>query len=597
MWTREQRDVRTLGDWTFELRGDEIADLRWQGRTVLRSVRAVVRDRDWNTAPLVVDRIRETEATLTLHVRSEALGSSFAGVVRVEARPAGIVVICDLETAETFDTNRTGLVVLHPPHLSGVVLRVAHPDGRVEETGFPREISPHQPVQDIAALTWLDDGLEVAVEFTGDVFEMEDQRNWTDASFKTYSRPLALPFPYRLEAGERVVQQIAVAVRAFATSTTDAGAAAGADAADTIDLVAGGVFPEVTVGASTAPSLAGAMAAPAGPTIGASRLVELDLAWAGWPAALQRAADAGLPLDVRLVIADADPAGSLRAAARALRGVDVVRVTAFWPTGPARHVADAEAIALLHAALVDAEIGGQDADHPASAPRPAVVGGVRSHFTELNREHHRLPEGLAGVVFSVTPLFHSLDTAQLVESVAMQRIVAQQAVGLAGAAPVHIGPISLRPHFNDVATTRPPLPEVADLSQGYGPEVTDAADERQAAPELAAWTIASAAALAVPGVATLSYFEEWGPRGIRTAAGDDLPVAAALRALDALAGTTLVTGATPDGLVWAVGGAHDDGRATVLVANLDTAERTVRLGGAAPGATVTVGAGAWASHR
>ena len=30
---------------------------------------------------------------------------------------------------------------------------------------------------------------------TGDVFEMEDQRNWTDASFKTYCTPLRQPFP------------------------------------------------------------------------------------------------------------------------------------------------------------------------------------------------------------------------------------------------------------------------------------------------------------------------------------------------------------------------------------------------------------------
>ena len=37
----------------------------------------------------------------------------------------------------------------------------------------------------------------------GDTWEMEDHRNWTDASFKTYVRPLALPWPYTLKAGER----------------------------------------------------------------------------------------------------------------------------------------------------------------------------------------------------------------------------------------------------------------------------------------------------------------------------------------------------------------------------------------------------------
>jgi hypothetical protein len=29
----------------------------------------------------------------------------------------------------------------------------------------------------------------------GDAWEMEDHRNWLDASFKTYVRPLALPYP------------------------------------------------------------------------------------------------------------------------------------------------------------------------------------------------------------------------------------------------------------------------------------------------------------------------------------------------------------------------------------------------------------------
>ncbi len=37
---------------------------------------------------------------------------------------------------------------------------------------------------------------------------MEDQRNWTDASYKTYSTPLALPFPVEIRAGETVEQTV-----------------------------------------------------------------------------------------------------------------------------------------------------------------------------------------------------------------------------------------------------------------------------------------------------------------------------------------------------------------------------------------------------
>ena len=42
----------------------------------------------------------------------------------------------------------------------------------------------------------------------GDTFEMEDHRNWTDASFKTYVRPLALPWPYTPPAGQAVSQSV-----------------------------------------------------------------------------------------------------------------------------------------------------------------------------------------------------------------------------------------------------------------------------------------------------------------------------------------------------------------------------------------------------
>ena len=46
----------------------------------------------------------------------------------------------------------------------------------------------------------------------GDTFEMEDQRNWSDASYKTYVRPLALPWPYQMPAKRAVRQQISLTI-------------------------------------------------------------------------------------------------------------------------------------------------------------------------------------------------------------------------------------------------------------------------------------------------------------------------------------------------------------------------------------------------
>lgn len=546
------------GAWSLELRDDEFADIAYEGSVVLRSVRAVVRDRNWDTAGLVVDRVDASGIALTLHVHSEGLDSDLCGIVRAEVRgPGRLRVLTDLESASEFATNRTGLVVLHPPVLAGAEMHVRHADGTVAHSRFPSDISPHQPAFDIAGLSWAHDGLDVELRFAGDVFEMEDQRNWTDASYKTYSRPLALPFPYTLAAGERVIQSIDIAVAGTPSAAT-------ADPVARIRLEEGPALPSIGVAASTAPDPApAASAAGRDGSWPASVLVELDLATRNWRAALARAAASGAPLDVRFVLEELDPS-SIDEAVHALHGLSVARVTAFWPTGPAQHMSDLEAISLLRHALTEAGV---------DAP---VVGGARSHFTELNREHQRLPRGLDGVVFSTTPLFHSLSGAQLIEAIPMQRLVATQGVSIAAGLPVHIGPISLRPHFNNVATTPPPMPEHDDLRDGYGSALTDAADPRQREPELAAWTIASAAALAVPGVETLAYFEESGPRGVLAADGSPLPVLDAVTALGALSGAPGLRGDSPDGLVWALGARTGDGD-TVLVANLDRDTRSVEV--------------------
>ncbi|WP_221583488.1 hypothetical protein [Microbacterium sp. G2-8] len=561
-WIQEAVRTIALGEWAFELLDDDVADIRFRGRTVLRSVRAVARDRDWATAEWAVDGVEVGEADARIALSSSSFGADLHTALTITARGPELTVSLEATTARAFLTNRTGLVVLQPPSLAGDPLEIRHSDGSAERTAFPADIAPHQPAFDIAGLAWSD----VRLEFDGDTFEMEDQRNWTDASFKTYSRPLALPFPYELAAGSVVRQSVTVSVDpaggaraetlAIARDADDSGGSSpfstNVQTLDALTFVDSGVMPAVSVGASTAPG-----APPVLDPIGSELLVELDLGWGGWPAALARAAASGLPLDVRLVLPEDDAPARAADAVRALAPHAIARITAFQPAGhEAQHVSDAGAVRILRNALENAGL-----DVP-------VLGGARSHFTEVNREQHRIPSDVDGFAFSTTPLFHTRETRQLEEAVAMQRLVAAQAGRIANGRPVHVGPVSLRTHVNNVATTAPPRPDVDDLSEGYGPALLDADDPRQAEPELAAWTIASAAALAVPGVASISFFEEWGPRGVRTAEGDDLPVAAAIHALAGLAGCPIATAHTPDGKVWAI--RSDD---AMLVANLDATER------------------------
>ncbi|MFI5074784.1 MAG: hypothetical protein ACHP7G_07200, partial [Actinomycetales bacterium] len=67
-WGNSEPDshVWTSGPWRVEVRGDELADIRYAGRPVLRSVRGVARDQDWETVPVAVREVVETDDGLDL---------------------------------------------------------------------------------------------------------------------------------------------------------------------------------------------------------------------------------------------------------------------------------------------------------------------------------------------------------------------------------------------------------------------------------------------------------------------------------------------------------------------------------------------------
>src|SRR5699024_8004038 len=272
-----------FGRWSLEVRGDELADVRCDGRVVLRAIRAVARDEDWATAWPRGATTRTEPDTLELHLRIADVGLDLAGTVHVAADGDRLVVDLDLEALTDSPTNRIGLVVLHPPQLAGTPLQVTHSEGAVEELSFPVQVSPHQPAKDIAGLAWEADRVSLRLDLAGDVFEMEDQRNWTDASFKTYSRPLDLPFPYTVSAGEHVRQQLVLT----AVPSTDEAGAAPSGAGSTLTPSADG-SPTARAGA---PEELIWQSGGTGPAIGTGHL-DLELADPDWSQRLDAALSA-----------------------------------------------------------------------------------------------------------------------------------------------------------------------------------------------------------------------------------------------------------------------------------------------------------------
>ncbi|WIB78733.1 hypothetical protein DEJ28_06455 [Curtobacterium sp. MCPF17_002] len=514
-------EVVTVGPWRLTLRGAEVADVQHRGVTVLRAIRFVTRDHNWRTADDTVRRRTvEVHDDSSAHVRIEAT-STYDAVpvldVVLDVSVAGGTVVVDAvgTTTRAFRRNRIGLVVLHPPTLAGTPFTVRHPFSGPTDHVFPTWIAPHQPATDVVGYTWTTGGVDVDVSLLGDGFEMEDQRNWTDASYKTYSTPLSEPFPVALEAGTTIHQSVALDCGP-AGAFPPGGAASPAPA---LALLDGPAPTTVVTPPPTLQLLAGSAPTAARPDDAALLrdvpiLVEPVLGDPNVAAVLASARrDAGgAPLDVRFVT---DDPALLRAAIDAvLADGPVARVGAYDPVS---HVTTPALQDALRAAA--GAHGGL-----------AAVAGTRAHFTELNRSIDVFGGWDGPLTFALTPQMHDRSRAQVTESVRMQRWVVSSASRLAAGRQLHIGPVTLRPRFNAVATA--PGRVVTDPStvDGYGPQdVPDATDPGQHSRAADDWFAASVAALTVSGVASITLAEAWGPRGVVTSDGTRSPAARVFR--------------------------------------------------------------------
>ena len=214
----EMRVLRA-GALCVELSNGNLRKVRFGDIEIVRGIAFLVRDKDWGTAETQVTRLSLSEHAeafrVDLAARCEVAGARFDYCATIEGSSAGILAFRAIGSADRdLETNRTGFVVLHP--LDGVVgrpMHVTHTDGRSETVVMPELVSADLLVQDIAALRHEPvDGLSIVIKMTGDAYEMEDQRNWTDASLKTFVRPLSKPHPYILNAGERIEQSVELKV-------------------------------------------------------------------------------------------------------------------------------------------------------------------------------------------------------------------------------------------------------------------------------------------------------------------------------------------------------------------------------------------------
>src|SRR5262245_51010972 len=192
--------------------------IRLGEREVIRRIYAAVRDRNWSTILGRLDHLRidvhEDSFRIVYDSDHKEQDLHFVWRGEITGEPDGTIRFAfDGEARTTFLKNRIGFCVLHPiRECAGALCRVQHADGPAQTAAFPKLVTSEQPVGDLHDLCAIAHevvpGVWAEVRFEGDLFELEDQRNWIDASFKTFCTPLRLPFPIEIKAGTKLRQSV-----------------------------------------------------------------------------------------------------------------------------------------------------------------------------------------------------------------------------------------------------------------------------------------------------------------------------------------------------------------------------------------------------
>ena len=575
------------GGLTADLVAGGLRTIRYQGREVLRAVAYVVRDKDWGTFhPAISDFACHQDGdqfTVTFRARclNSELGQELAYETRITGNANGLITFeVTAEPRTPFLTARCGFAVLHP--LEGIVGQPAiieHADGSREQATFPDLIAPSQPFKEIRAIEHqVAPGVTARCLMTGDVFEMEDQRNWSDASYKTYVRPLALPWPYVLDAGVRNQQAVELLI-----TDSSGGAPTTLDAKpDAVELQMGepdGTFPQIGVAIHPG-EIATVLAHPEvlkrlqpqlllfhfDPTAGHGRE---HLAGFGEIAQIAEASQCALELvvsaqrnvkeELREIAAMASEAKLKLSAVLVSPAVDRQSTLpgSPWPSCPP--------LAEIYQAAREA------------FPGVAIGGGMLTYFTELNRK--RPPVELIDFVSHCTcPIVHAADDLSVMQTLEAMPSITRSARAIMGKdKPYWIGPSTIGMRQNPYGSRVMNNPENRRIT------MTDH-DPRQTSLFAAAWMIGYAAATAEGHLQVLTVGALTGPLGLASAheVGEITyyPAFYAAQGLSAMGGHLRYRcrSSRPDAIA-AVAGTNREKNRVAWIANLTGQNQVVMLAG------------------
>lgn len=470
------------------------------GAEALRRIYAAVRDGSWNTiAPLRSGmEIVSNGDSFSVRYQSEHVDGEvdFVWESRITGTPDGSIRWeFDGTARRAFAKNRVGFCILHPLETClGQPCEVEHVSGDIAERTFPALIAPDQPVRglhDFRRMKYAVGAWDAELILEGDSFEMEDQRNWTDASFKTYSTPQRIPLPAKLREGQRIRQAVTLQVTRRENASSPSGPSRASLSLQETPAVP---IPRIGLGM---PTHGGTLTDREVGLLKALQLshlrVDVKTSSTEWPLSLshaaQEAARLGCGLEIALHLTSAEVLPAVVSAAALL----TCPIACWLVLEEGKPVASPALLKAARAVLPGSCGAGTDIDYfPLNNNRPT-------------------PDSADFIFCSIRPQAHAFDDATIIENLAGQEHLVHSAREVFAPLPFVASPVTLRRRWHKGA------PRPAD-------ELPPMVDTRQLSLLGAGWLVGSLRALAQSGAESVTWFETTGWRGVmETETGSPMP--------------------------------------------------------------------------
>jgi hypothetical protein len=488
---------------------------------LVRRVYVAIRDVNWNTIPGIITDLRvdasENYFSIAFNSHHTARNLDFTWQALITGTADGkISFSMDGVANSDFRYCRIGFCILHPiRECAGRPYKAITPSGDI--SGYlPVLVEPQRFEGDFEAPLFpscssltvqLSNSSVIHTDFEGDLFEMEDQRNWTDGSYKTYCTPLSLGYPHNASTGQQFYQKVSI----WQSGETQSQQAEPAPQPEQVALRLG----EPTD--SQLPGIGFGLPSQLDPfspreVERLSRLrpdhlkVELHFKDPNWSSGLDSAIQAAhtlhTSLELSIFLTD-DAANQLDRLKARLLDVPVARFIVFHEREAALRTTSRKWLEVVRGHM------------GVAFPGVPFAGGTNGNFAELNRDRPDISV-MEGVSYPINPQVHAWDEASLVEALEAQANTVATARSYCGSLPIIISSVTLKPPFNQAATEQELPPQPGELPASVDP--------RQMSLFGAAWTMGSLKYLAEAGAASLTYYETTGWRGfIEHRAGSPAP--------------------------------------------------------------------------